>query len=79
MSFFGGFSLPSSTATTDGDTTENTLRQNPNSGAIERRVGDAWVPLSEDIWVDEAGDTMTGDLDMSGHEIDNARLDAGSF
>ena len=32
-----------------------------------------------DLYVDETGDTMTGTLNMSGNEIDNARLDAGQF
>jgi hypothetical protein len=37
------------------------------------------IPILADQWVDESGDTMTGDLNLSGNELISARISEGSF
>jgi hypothetical protein len=60
--------------------------QPSNSGLPRLTIGNSSgqalvvaVPVLADQWVDESGDTMTGDLDLSGNEIIAARISEGSF
>lgn len=61
--------------------TEPLIRRNTATGIYEGwdPVAATWSRLVPDDWVDEAGDVMTGDLDMSNNDINNARLTEGTF
>jgi len=46
--------------------------------------GNSFVPYGgetppADTWVNKSGDTMTGDLDLSGNDLQNAVINSGTF